>query len=192
MGKLRLEKTSTEGCRLSGNPWHLYQEQGAQSKLEESSSELAWLAFAPLPSVSCLLIYLVPSFAAVTDTNVLFWTLASSHWTPGGCLGLHLEPSPDLSSWSWCYIWVCWHCSPPPGSSGGLSEPHLCWCDRAKIAPGLSLPERYVLSTQTHCFPWLISPAEWKRRFEYWFWMWTIKWVWAHFSFGLSHPFALS
>lgn len=41
----------------------------------------------------------------------------------------------------------------PPGSSRGLSEPHLCWCDRAKIAPGLSLPERYVLSTQTHCFP---------------------------------------
>ena len=51
---------------------------------------------------------------------------------------------------------------PHPHSSWGLSEPQLCWCDRAKIALDLSLPESCVLSTQTHCFPGLMSPAEWK------------------------------
>ena len=160
-------------------------------------SQPDWHLLLSPQSPVCLFVS-VAYFAAVTDTYVLSWTLHSPHWTPGDCLELHLEPCPDLLAWSWCYFWVCWHCGRHPplslGSSLGLCEPHLCWLWHTAskgqkyglISVCLSpmfCPLRHTASQAYYL------PAEWKGRFEYHFCVWTVKWVWVHFSFALSCPF---
>ena len=186
MGKLRLEKTSTEGHRVSGNPWHLYQEQGAQSKLEKSSSEPAWrICSSPF---SLLFAYLFSSLVCSCDWYICpflnsgfspldSWRLS---WASSGaqprplilklvlCLSLlALFPTPSPLGACLSPTVLVWQGKNSPGSQSAWV---LCSVHSDTLLPGINISCRvemqvwilvlnvnYKASLSTSQF-WFVSP----------------------------------